>query len=144
MFHLTISMMIDHIKSFYNTPETNLVVLRAAVRESRDVSTTHTIFVVVTSSLPVSRAVCLLHATWKGNKGLCCRLFGVYESVRFTSAGNCDWVKTSMFLQTTLGVCTHELDHIREGFPIYLRASQFPCNCVDETLAGRGVSARHI
>lgn len=39
-------------------------------------------------------------------KGWCDRLFGVYESVCLTSAGDCDWVKMSMFLADYVG-CVH-------------------------------------
>lgn len=46
-----------------------------------------------------------------------------------------------MFLQTKSWVCAHELNHIWDKCPIYLCASHFPCNCVDKTLAGWGVSA---
>lgn len=85
----------------------------------------------------------LTHAAWQRKwKGRRCqtRPFGVCESVCFTSAGDCDWVKKKKKCPCSCRlswVCAHmNLNHTREGCPIYLCASLFPCNCVDETHTG--------
>lgn len=76
-------------------------------------------------------------------KGCCYRLLAVYDSVCFTSVGDCDLSQKMSCSPRLCWVCAYELDHTWEGCPIYLCASHFPCNCacvcVDETLAGTRV-----
>lgn len=95
--------------------------------------------------LSYRRCLSYPHSLKKEVKGWRCRLSAVYESLLFTSVGDCDRVKMSVFFQTGCVGC------VRTNLTTLGKGARSICvphisyhAAVDEAVAGPGVSAAHI